>query len=313
MGRSGVNEVTVLGIFAADLAFRAHRLPVIGETLLGSGFSIGCGGKGSNQAVAASRCGASTRLITRIGRDVFADMAMKLWTDEGIDTSRVARSTDPTGAAFIFVDERTGENALIVESGAAGGLEPAMVEEAQADIASSAVFVTQLEQSIAAAKRGLEIAKSSNVVTVFNPAPAPALPLPSDVWRLCDYVTPNETEASAITGIAVADRESAIAAAERLIDFGVQGALITLGERGAYLRTRDDSRWIDAVAAGTVVDTTGAGDAFNGGFCAAIAEGASAIEAARFASVVAGIAVTRPGTAAAMPSRAEIDAWRRRG
>jgi len=303
MSKTGV---AVLGIFVVDLAFRAGNMPAIGETVAGSGFAMGPGGKGSNQAVAAARAGAEVTFISRIGRDAFGDLAIKTWETEGI-RPRVARTSEaPTGAAFIYVHETRGDNAIIVVSGAADGLSPADVDAAADAIRTSRVFVTQLEQPVAAAQRGLEIARAAGSITVFNPAPAGAFD--DSLFALCDYVVPNETEAEALTGIAVSDLAGARRAGEALVAKGAGTALITLGERGALFHGRDRSLHVPPFAAGKVVETAGAGDAFVGGFAAALAGGADPLEAARFGSATAGISVTRAGTAPAMPRRAEIEA-----
>jgi len=298
--------VAILGIFVADVAFRAARLPRMGETILGAEFKLGPGGKGANQAVAAARAGARVSFVTKLGQDTFAEMARRTWGEEGIDMAHVSTSpTTATGAAFIFVDEATGDNAIIVVSGAAGELSPADVERAEAAIAGAAVFVTQLEQPPAAAQRGLEIARAAGVATVFNPAPAVAFD--EGFYRLCDYVTPNESEASALTGIEVADIDSARHAGDALLAKGVGCALITLGEKGALFHDANRSELVPAFRAGPVVETTGAGDAFNGGFAAALAEGLEPLAAARFGCAVGSLSVTRAGTAPSMPRRGEID------
>lgn len=303
MSKTGV---AVLGIFVVDLAFRAGNMPAIGETIAGSGFAMGPGGKGSNQAVAAARAGADVTFISRIGRDAFGDLAIKTWETEGI-RPRVARTAEePTGAAFIYVHETRGDNAIIVVSGAADGLSPSDVDAAADSIRTSRVFVTQLEQPVAAAQRGLEIARAAGSITVFNPAPA--VKFDDGLFALCDYVVPNETEAEALTGIAVSDLAGARRAGEALLAKGAGTALITLGERGALFHGRDRSLHVPPFAAGKVVETAGAGDAFVGGFAAALAGGADPLEAARFGSATAGISVTRAGTAPAMPRRAEIEA-----
>jgi len=190
--------------------------------------------------------------------------------------------------------------------GAAGSLSAADVEAARGAIAGAKVFVTQLEQPMAAARRGLEIARGAGVTTLFNPAPA--APVPDDLYALCDYVIPNETEAAALTGLAVDTEEQARRAGDALLAKGARHALITLGARGALLHARDRSLMIPAFSAGKVVETAGAGDAFVGAFAAGLAEGMDAAEAARFGCAAAGISVTRPGTAPAMPQRAEIEA-----
>src|SRR5262245_41354444 len=297
--------VAILGIFVADLAFRAGRLPKIGETITGSGFKMGPGGKGSNQSVAAARVGAKVTIISKLGRDAFGDIALKTWQDEGI-VARVARSDEATGGAFIFVNHDTGENAIIVYPGAAGTISVADVDAAADAIRAARVFVTQLEQPVAAAQRGLEIARAAGVVTVFNPAPAE--PVPGAIYPLCDYVVPNETEAATLTGLSVATLNDAKRVGDALLAKGARNALITLGERGALLHTSKSSMEIPAFQAGPVVETTGAGDAFVGGFAAAMARGSDPVEAARFGCAVAGISVTRPGTAPSMPRLAEVEA-----
>jgi ribokinase len=298
--------VAILGIFVADLAFRAGRMPGIGETLAGTGFKMGPGGKGSNQAVAAARVGAKVTFISKIGRDDFGRVALDTWRRERIATSVAESDTDPTGAAFIYVNDRTGENAIIVVPGAASTITAADVDRSADAIRNSAVFVTQLEQPIPAALRGLELAYAAGVTTIFNPAPAE--PVPDTIYPLCDYVTPNETEASLLTGIKVVSLDDARRAGDVFLAKGVRTALITLGEKGALLHTGGASLHIPAFDAGPVVETAGAGDAFNGGFAAALARGDAPDAAARFGSAVAGISVTRPGTAPSMPTLAEAQA-----
>ena len=298
--------VAILGIFVADLAFRAGRMPAMGETIIGSGFKMGPGGKGSNQAVAAARAGADVTFISKLGQDAFGDIALATWKAEGI-TARVAQAADqPTGAAYIYVNDESGENAIIVVPGAAGTTSPADVDAAADAIRAAAVFVTQLEQPVAAARRGLEIARAAGVTTILNPAPAARLD--AAIYGLCDYVTPNESEAALLTGLKVTNVEEARQAGDALLAKGVGAALITLGDAGALLHTAAQSMLIPAFRAGPVVETTGAGDAFNGGFAAALARGADAAEAARFGCAVAGISVTRAGTAPSMPRLAEVEA-----
>jgi len=300
------NRVAILGIFVADLAFRAQRMPAVGETLAGSAFKLGPGGKGSNQAVAAARAGADVTFISKVGRDAFGAIARDTWRRENI-TARVAESEAlETGAAFIYVNEANGENAIIVVPGAAGSITPSDVEAAADAIQDAAVFVTQLEQPVAAARRGLQIAREAGALTVLNPAPA--APLDDAIYPLCDYVTPNESEAAMLTGMPLGNIEQARRAADVFLAKGAGAALITLGEAGALLHTRTRSLHIPSFNAGAVVETAGAGDAFNGGFAAALARGASPSDAARFGCAVAGISVTRAGTAPSMPRLAEVEA-----
>lgn len=302
MGRK--SGISILGIYVADTAYLSKRMPEIGETLLGSGFSLGPGGKGSNQAVAAGRAGAETSFISKIGKDPFGEMALKIYAESGVSPKLTIMDDTPTGAAFIFINEETGENAIIVYPGAAGTISVDDVEDQRECIESSSVFVTQLEQPLDAAQRGLEIARSAKVRTVFNPAPA--IDFPDAIYGLCDYIVPNETEAEAMVGFAISSEADAKRAGDILLARGVGVALITLGERGVYVHSRQTSTLVPSIADSPVVDTAGAGDAFIGGFSAALAAGKDDIAAAQFGCATAGIAVTRRGTAPAMPDIKEI-------
>jgi ribokinase len=297
--------IAIMGIYVADLAFRAARMPVMGETIMGSGFMMGPGGKGSNQSVAAARAGEAVTFISRLGRDAFGDNARAMYKQDGI-TMQIADADVPTGAAFIFVSDTTGDNAIIVTPGAAGTLSTTDVDQAKDIITSSAVFMTQLEQPIDVASYALAMAKTAGVTTILNPAPAATLD--DSIYKLCDYVTPNESESSMLTGISVTDLSSARKAGDHFLKKGVGTALITLGENGVLLHTGEASVHVPVFKVGKVVDTTGAGDAFNGGFAAALSKGVAPAEAARFGCAVAGISVTRPGTAPSMPHLSEVEA-----
>ncbi|OAP40088.1 ribokinase [Sinorhizobium glycinis] len=303
--------VSILGIFVADTAYLASRMPRIGETITGSGFSVGPGGKGSNQAVAAARAGSEVSFISRLGRDTFGEMALKTYAEAGVTPKIVQMDDLPTGAAFIYVNHENGENAIIVYPGAAGSIGVEDVEAARETIENSRVFVTQLEQPAAAAERALRIAHAAGVTTVFNPAPAE--PFPESIFPLCDYIVPNETEAAALVGFPLPTQDDVRRAGDALLNKGVKTALITLGERGVLYHTEGHSVLVPAVASGPVIDTTGAGDAFVGGFSAALARGLSPVEAVRFGCATAGISVTRRGTAPAMPKLEEIEALLARG
>ncbi|CAG4921357.1 ribokinase [Paraburkholderia gardini] len=298
-------RVVILGIYVTDLTFRADRMPLIGETIAGSAFAMGPGGKGSNQAVAAARAGAQVVFCTRIGDDAFGSIARATWNDEGITARATVLNGVSTGAAHIFVDDITGRNAIIVASGAAGTMTAADVDAIEADIAAARVFVTQLEQPLPAARRGLEVARKHGVITVFNPAPA--LPLDDDIFPLCDYITPNETEATALTGVPIANADDARRAADVLLAKGVGTVIVTLGEGGALLHSATQSVLVPAYHCGRVVETAGAGDGFTGGFAAALARGEEPIAAMRFGCALAGISVTRAGTAPSMPTLDEVN------
>lgn len=299
-------RIVVLGIFATDLSFSATRLPLMGETILGKSFQTGPGGKGANQVVAARRAGADAFFITRLGQDNFGDLAMAFWQSEGVDTRHVVRCADAaTGAAFIFVDAKTAQNAIIVSPGACQHMTADDVVAAQLTIAGGDVFLTQLEAPIAAVSAGLKAAHDAGICTVFNPAPA--LPFPPELYRYTDYLTPNESEASALTGVEVTDRFSASEAAAILLKRGARNVVITLGGQGAYFANAIQRSWIPAFTVSNVIDTTGAGDAFNGAFSVAIAEGVEPINAVRFGCACGALSITKKGTAPSMPTRAEIE------
>lgn len=301
-----MSEIVILGIFVADTAFRADRQPKMGETILGTSFLLGPGGKGSNQSVAAGKAGGKATFITRLGRDAFADLARSIWADAGVTPSVTEDPESYTGAACIIVQNDTGQNAIIVAPGAAGRISVQDIEARRDLIAGAKVFITQLEQPIAAAEHALRIARGAGVRTILNPAPA--ADLSDDLLSLCDILTPNESEAEALTGLPVTTVAEAEAAADALLARGVGACVITLGANGALYRDRSRSVHVPVVSAGKAVDTTGAGDAFNGGFAVALTEGRDAVDAVRFGCATAGISVTRIGAAASAPTRAEIDA-----
>lgn len=305
-------KIVIQGVFVADLAFRAARLPMMGETILSNGFRLGPGGKGSNQSVAAARAGGVVGFITKLGQDPFGDIARSLYAGEGIDATHVlADPGRPTGAAFIFVDDRTGENAIIIEAGAAAALAEAEMDAAEPMIAAARIFVAQLELPLPVVRRGLEIARRHGVTTILNPAPAMALP--DDIYPLVDILTPNETEAESLVGFPVDSGQQAAQAAAALRSKGAGTVIVTLGARGALLHGGDGTTHVPAFSAGPVVETAGAGDAFNGGLALALAEGRPVADAVRFGCALAGLSVTRPGTAPSMPRRDEIEALLRQG
>ena len=303
--------IVILGVFVADTAFRAPRQPRMGETILGNSFALGPGGKGSNQAVAAARAGGEVHFITRLGADPFADLARDTWARAGVVPQITVDYESYTGAAYIFVDDATGNNAIIVAPGAGERITVREVEAHARRIAKAAVFVTQLEQPMAVAHWGLAIARMHDTRTILDPAPA--VRIPEAVLSDCDIITPNESEAKKITGIKVNSLDTAKQAAAALLERGVGSAIVTLGENGALYHDGTQTVHVPTFKAGRVVETTGAGDAFNGGLATALAEGKDPIEAVRFGCATAAISVTRPGTAPSMPSRRQIDALLARG
>ncbi len=299
-------RITVMGSFVADLAFRSERLPARGETFMGNSFRLGPGGKGSNQAVAAARAGAQVSFIGKVGNDPFGELARGLYREEGIDAQFLLTSKNATGAAAILIDAKTGENSIIVVPGACLDLTPQEVDGMKEMIATSHLFVTQLELALPTVEHGLRLAHALGVPTILNPAPGHKLP--ESIFPCCDYVTPNESETEVLTGIRVSSAADAERAADAFLALGVRNAVITLGAQGAFVKNQTVKALVPAIDAGPVVETTGAGDAFNGGFAVALAEGSDLLEAARFGCAVAGLSVTRPGTAPSMPHRAEVDA-----
>lgn len=285
--------IVILGIFVADCAFRAARPPRMGETVLGDSFALNPGGKGSNQAIAAAKSGGDARFLTRLGEDAFADMAAAIWAEAGVRATAPRDPASYTGAAYIYVDPATGDNAIIVAPGAAALLGPADLDAQAEMIGGAGVFLTQLEQPMPAARRGLEIARAAGVTTILNPAPA--APLDDALLALCDIVTPNETEAEALTGHPVTGPDDAVRAADALLARGPGAVIVTLGAQGVLYRSATQTIHQPAFTPGPVVETTGAGDAFNGALATALAEGQDTASALRFGCATASISVTRPG------------------
>ena len=297
-----MGKVVILGVFVADTAYRGSRMPKMGETILGNSFVLGPGGKGSNQAVAAGNLGADVTIITRLADDDFGKMAKQTWQNANVKGSIKYSTNSYTGAAFIFIDDKTGDNAIIIAPGAASEISLSDIHDNSEIISSTDVFLTQLEQPIEVAQEALKVAKENNKITILNPAPAARLP--KEIFGLCDFITPNETETEALTGLPVRNEKEAENAAKVLNDLGVKTPIITMGEQGAFLY---EHGLVPAFNAGKVVETTGAGDAFNGGFAVALSEGKSALEAVKFGCATASISVTRAGTAPSMPARDEVE------
>ena len=299
--------VTVLGIYVADLVFFGQKIPQAGETVLGNNFVIGPGGKGSNQAVATSKAGVKTHFISKIGDDQFGRMAIEMYDEAQVDYSNVSISEDySTGAAAIMVDEVTGANAINVYTGASGAITRKDIDDADQAIRSSKIFLTQLEAPTDAVTYALKKASDLGVTTILNPAPAASIE--KSVFPLIDYFTPNEIEASFYVNHQVETHDDARRAAESLLDMGIKNVVITLGERGAFFANAHEAFSCPVATLKTaVVDTTGAGDAFNAGLAVALTENMSVQEAMAFASATAGLSTTKIGTAKAMPSREQIE------
>ena len=299
-------SVTVMGIFAADLSFRTERLPGWGETVMGTAFRLGPGGKGSNQAIAAARLGGTVTFISKVGTDYFGELARSVHRKAGVHLDYLFTTPDDTtGAAAILVDQASSENAIVVVPGAAKALTFSDIDRARDAISESACFLTQFELPLPQIEYGLQMAHSLGVRTILNPAPA--CECSDSLLQLCDYVTPNESEASTLTGMPVDTMAQIERAAAALLQRGARNVVLTLGARGAFVMGPGIAEHVQAFQTGSVVDTTGAGDALNGAFAVALAEEMSLVEATRFGCAAAALSVTRPGTAASMPGREEVD------
>lgn len=295
-------KIVVVGSFNTDLVSYLQRMPRPGETVHGDTFVTGAGGKGSNQAVAAARLGAEVTFIGRVGSDVFANLAYEIWDAEGVNRDYVIQDQDhATGVAPILVDSQ-GENMIVVVLGANLNIQPSDIDAAKDRIAAADVLLVQLEINLDMAAYALKTAKKLGIATILNPAPA--TPLSSDMMQLADYLTPNETELETLSGQAGQD---VTARARSLLTRDGQTAVVTLGAQGAQIVSPNESIRMETFEV-DVVDTTGAGDAFNAGLAVALAEGKDLRAAVRFANATAALSVTKPGTARSVPRRAEVDA-----
>jgi ribokinase len=295
-------RITVVGSLNMDLVVRTPRIPQPGETIIGTDFLLIPGGKGANQAVAAGKLLAEVRMIGRVGRDDFGQALLDNLARVGVNTDWVTRDEEAaTGIALITV-ETSGQNNIVLAPGANMRVTAADLEAAEEVIAQSSMLLAQLETPMPAIQRAMELAKKHGVTTVLNPAPAQ--PLPEAVLRCVDYLVPNETETHLLTGLPVETPEHYAAAAERLRQMGVGRVILTLGARGAYLSTAENNQLFPAFPI-RPVDTTAAGDAFMGGFAAALAEGDPLEQAVRRGNAAGALSATRLGAQPSMPTRAE--------
>ncbi|MEH7331194.1 ribokinase [Neobacillus drentensis] len=306
-----MSNVLVIGSYVVDLMSRAPHLPKPGETVLGGPFQMGPGGKGGNQATAAARCGSEVTFITKVGDDLFGQEALKHFEAENINTQYI--KVDPsqsTGAALIAVDDKS-ENSIVVALGACGTITEEEVVVAVERFKTADIVLLQLETSIEAVVTTLKLAKKYDVPVILNPAPYQEFP--RETLSNVTYITPNETEAFELSRVEVKDEESALVAARKIHGLGVETVIITLGSKGAFLYTGGEKGVLVPGLKVEAVDTTGAGDAFNGGFAHALSTGYSVREAMTFANAVAALSVTKIGTAPAMPYKHEVEEILKRG
>ena len=300
-------KICVVGASNIDLVSYAPRLPKIGETLPGSRFQMGFGGKGANQAVMAALLGASVTMVTKVGNDIFGKDYLNHYQQLQFDTRFVFMTEEAaTGVAPIWVDEGSGNNAIIVVTGANDLLSAADVEAAREAIVGAQVVLCQWECSLEASLAALRIAKAAGVITIFNPAPARAA-LPAEAYQLSDIFCPNETETELLTGQPVATLDQATAAARVLVERGARQVILTLGERGSLLVTADETSHVPTTAV-QAIDTTGAGDAFCGSLAYFLAAGQPIRRAMAGANAVAAASVQKRGTQTSFPQRETLPA-----
>ncbi len=296
--------ITVVGSFVIAMTIRTGRIPVWGETLVGSDFDMGPGGKGSNQAIGTARYGANSHFIGMIGQDSLARVALDLFDEEGIETSHLKQLDDqPTGIAMITLNE-AGENFIILDLGANNQMTPAFVDQAEAQIAQSDIVMSVLEIPAEVAVHAMQLGKKHGVRTILNPAPATLLD--KSAFQYIDYLTPNETELRILLGRPADDPKSTTELAQELKSLGVQTVVVTMGEQGSLIITDEGSQMIPPMAV-DVVDTTGAGDAFNAGMAIGLAEGKDLVAAVQMGNVSGALACTQLGVIPALASRDQID------
>lgn len=302
-------SITVVGSFAVDFTIRTPHMPIFGQTLFGSEFAMGPGGKGSNQAVGAARLGARASLAAMLGKDRLAEIATELYRQEGVGIAHLGRTAhESTGVALIILNEK-GENLILLHRGANAQMNPAAVDAAEALIAQSDVLLSVLEIPLPAAWRALELGRKHGKKTILNPAPA--LALPDAIFECVDYLTPNESELRLLLGLAANDPRPAPVLAAELRKRGAKNVVVTLGAQGAWVLTDHQDVGVSPCAV-DVVDTTGAGDAFHAGFAVALGEGRALIDAVRFGCACGALACSKLGVLAGLPTREDAQAMFRR-
>ena len=298
-----MSDITVLGIFVADISFSGNKLPSMGETILGDSYNVGPGGKGCNQAIAISRLGGKVKFISKLGDDDYGKLAINKLKKDNIDTSNIIISNKhKTGVAGIHVDRNTGKNAITVVRGAPSSLSTKEVDTSL--FKQSKIFLTQLEIPIEVTLHCLKAAKKYGLINILNPAPA--CELSNDFFKLVDYFIPNETEAEFYTGVKINNENDAKVSAKKLIEMGIKKVIITLGEKGLLYSDGKEEIYMKATA-DKAVDTTGAGDAFNGGFSFALLKGKKIKECLEIANKVAGFSTTKLGAGDSMPIPKDIN------
>ena len=299
-----MNDISVLGIFVADISFSGSKIPSVGETILGNKYNVGPGGKGCNQAIAIARLGGKVKFISKIGKDSYGELALNTLKKNNINIENIIQDEKlQTGVAGILVDKNSGENAINVIVGAPSSLTVNEIDTQINLIKNSKIFLTQLEVPKEVTLHCLKIAKQNNCITILNPAPASEIT--KEFYSKIDYFTPNETEAEFYTGIKITNEKEAKQAAEKLLNLGIKKIIITLGEKGLFYTDGKEEIYLKAKSI-KAIDTTGAGDAFNGGLAFALSENRSIKECLELANKVAGLSTTKLGAGNSMPTKKDL-------
>ena len=297
--------ITVLGIFVADISFAGAKIPIEGETIIGSNYNIGPGGKGCNQAIAISKLGGKVKFISKIGIDEYGKLAVQTLKRNKIDIKNLVQTNRyPTGVAGIMVNQKNGINAINVIPGAPSKLNVEEIKKHIKDIKKSKIFLTQLEIPKKITLLCLKTAYNNNVQTILNPAPASKIN--KEFFKYINYFTPNEVEAEFYTGIKIKNRKDALKACKKLHLLGVKKSIITLGEKGLFYFDGQEQIYIAAEKSIKAIDTTGAGDAFNGALAFALANSEKIKDALVIANRVAGLSTQKLGAGNSMPSLKEL-------
>ncbi len=300
-----MSDISVLGIFVADISFSGPKIPSVGETILGNKYKVGPGGKGCNQAIAIARLGGKVNFISKIGKDFYGELALNTLKKNNINIENIIQDEKlQTGVAGILVDKNSGKNAINVIVGAPSSLTINEIDKQINLIRNSKIFLTQLEVPKEITLHCLKIAKDNNCITILNPAPASEIA--KEFFSKIDYFTPNETEAEFYTGIKITNEKEAKQAAEKLLNLGIKKVIITLGEKGLFYTDGKEEIYLKANLV-KAIDTTGAGDAFNGGLAYGLSKENPIRECLELANKVAGISTTKLGAGDAMPLLKDIN------
>ena len=294
-----MSDISVLGIFVADISFSGPKIPAVGETILGNKYNVGPGGKGCNQAVAIARLGGKVNFISKIGKDAYGKLALETLKKNNINTENIIQDEKlQTGVAGILVDKQSGKNAINVIVGAPNSLKINEMNNQINLIKSSKIFLTQLEIPKNVTLYCLKTAKENGCLTILNPAPASEIS--KEFYSYIDYFTPNETEAEFYTGIKITNEKEAKQAADKLINLGIKKIIITLGEKGLFYSDGQEEIHLKASSV-KAIDTTGAGDAFNGALAFSLSKGKPIKACLELANKAAGLSTTKLGAGDAMP------------